>query len=129
MSEPAPDPGPAPAPAPAPVNLGGLGDVDMRPVETHAAARTVYEAGKTFGEAWTGLGPAIKAAEQQLGQGSDQLGANFKASYNAYAVEAEPAADHVEEVYQGLGEAGAQAVVKYLEVDQQIVPERFRSIE
>jgi hypothetical protein len=114
---------------PQPVNLGGIGDIDMYPVETHAAARVVHQAGKTFGEVWSRVGPAIADAESQLGQGADDLGTNFRNGYNAFAISAVPAAEAVQEVYEGLGEAGGKAVALYLETDQQIVPERFRSIE
>jgi hypothetical protein len=110
-----------------PVNLGGYGSVDMDPDATFEAVQAIHKAGQTFGAAWAGLHAEISAEEQQLGKGP--MGRAFRENYNAYEASATPAAENVQELYEGLGRAGAQAVATYLELDGQIVPQQFRSLE
>jgi hypothetical protein len=116
-----------PGAEPTPVNIGGHGAVDMYPSATYEAARTVHNAGTTFGAVWPGLLAGIRAAEQQLGKGP--LGEAFRVNYNAYEASVTPAAEQVKDLYEGLGALGANAVATYLEIDQQVVPARFRSFE
>jgi len=111
---------------PGPVNLGG-DKIDMYPGATFDAAQLVHDAGSVFGDVWPGLLGAIRTAEGQLGNGP--LGAPFREQYNSFEASVTPVAEQVQATYEGLGQAGAKAVATYLELDQQVVPARFRMIE
>ncbi|MFI5713009.1 hypothetical protein [Kribbella sp. NPDC051620] len=117
------------ADAPQPINLGGLGDIDMYPIETQAAARLVHQAGKAFATVWDATVQHILDAEKMLGQGADELGKTFRASYNPFSSTVIPAARQIDPTYDGLAGAGSKAVVRYLEVDGQIIPDLFRKLE